>query len=488
MPEKNRFSRLLKHLLTTAEIKNYTLAQQLSYDVSYISKWTSGQMLPPEKNRRKVLRGISDCIAAGCAGDGLSRLMQEYQVTSRETLRQALYDNLKAEYSYVREIQTHAGTDVAPRLLFFSEIRLEQYTALMRHPVLRRVSALNAVGVFDLFSMERSYQFMIAESEDRHPPQNGWYRDVHYAMLVDVGPDKLTSPYDTLFLVEMLSQNSCIDFQLYGGKQAAGRAMFAVQDGFAISGMLMGGEHCVSVAMTEAPDSCSVLYRCLTSLCSRERLLFHRQTMRRLLEERVYTRGLLSMQQHWMIGRITEHLLPEDLLEELLPQLAQASDLPPAEELRKFHRLACSAVKTSRIQILLYSTALLDLIAERQADLFDRRIRLTAGQVMRCLEHVAQLCRNRGGAEIRLATGKLLPDSEISTKHCVFLSDSAPLLRLNDPYNNLYTFNRPELCASFARTFALLWQGRSSALLTDRGEIASALEAIREHAQAETSQ
>ena len=46
--------------------------------------------------------------------------MQEYQVTSRETLRQALYDNLKAEYSYVREIQTHAGTDVAPRLLFFS--------------------------------------------------------------------------------------------------------------------------------------------------------------------------------------------------------------------------------------------------------------------------------------------------------------------------------------------------------------------------------
>ena len=37
--------------------------------------------------------------------------------------------------------------------------------------------------------------------------------------------------------------------------KAAGRAMFAVQDGFAISGMLMGGEHCVSVAMTEAPDS-----------------------------------------------------------------------------------------------------------------------------------------------------------------------------------------------------------------------------------------
>ena len=49
MSEKNRFSRLLKHLMTVAGIKNYALAQELKYDVSYISKWTGGQMIPSEK-------------------------------------------------------------------------------------------------------------------------------------------------------------------------------------------------------------------------------------------------------------------------------------------------------------------------------------------------------------------------------------------------------------------------------------------------------
>ena len=39
MVEKNRFSRLLKQLMSVAEVKNYTLSQQLQYDVSYISKW-----------------------------------------------------------------------------------------------------------------------------------------------------------------------------------------------------------------------------------------------------------------------------------------------------------------------------------------------------------------------------------------------------------------------------------------------------------------
>ena len=49
MEDKNRFSILLEHLLEVAEVKNYTLAKRLQYDVSYISKWVSGRMLPAKK-------------------------------------------------------------------------------------------------------------------------------------------------------------------------------------------------------------------------------------------------------------------------------------------------------------------------------------------------------------------------------------------------------------------------------------------------------
>lgn len=57
MKGKNRFSKLLSYLMEVSELKNYTLANHLQYDVSYISKWINGQMLPGSKTEKTVLQG-----------------------------------------------------------------------------------------------------------------------------------------------------------------------------------------------------------------------------------------------------------------------------------------------------------------------------------------------------------------------------------------------------------------------------------------------
>lgn len=84
--EKNRFSELLEELLNTAEIKNANLAKSLQYDVSYISKWISGRMLPAEKTKRKVLQGISHEIVKQGSKEGCEILSSNYQVVSEEEL------------------------------------------------------------------------------------------------------------------------------------------------------------------------------------------------------------------------------------------------------------------------------------------------------------------------------------------------------------------------------------------------------------------
>lgn len=55
MKDKNRFSILLEHLMTIAELKNSILAKAVQYDDSYISKWISGKLLPTEKNHENTL-------------------------------------------------------------------------------------------------------------------------------------------------------------------------------------------------------------------------------------------------------------------------------------------------------------------------------------------------------------------------------------------------------------------------------------------------
>ena len=82
--EKNRFSILLDQLINTGEVKNASLAAALRYDPSYISKWITGRMIPVEKTKQKVLRGISQEIVRQSTPDGLEMLSANYQITDCE--------------------------------------------------------------------------------------------------------------------------------------------------------------------------------------------------------------------------------------------------------------------------------------------------------------------------------------------------------------------------------------------------------------------
>ena len=97
MKDKNRFSNLLKHLMSITKLKNYTLAKELQYDESYISKWVTGSLLPTEKNSDKVFRDISRCIVSSLDAESRDTLYTEYQVDQDRDLEDAIYDNLVAE-------------------------------------------------------------------------------------------------------------------------------------------------------------------------------------------------------------------------------------------------------------------------------------------------------------------------------------------------------------------------------------------------------
>lgn len=479
MEEKNRFSGLLEQLMAAAELKNYTLAQELKYDVSYISKWVSGRMIPAEKTEKKVLEGISHCIVKYASDEGLQRLLRDYQVKAEE-LEFAIYDNLKAEYDYVRELQKNADANVTPKTAYFPKLAMPQYIAKMRHPVLRRVNSLEIMAAMDLMAMDREHRLQIVEIENGRLSDQHQFPDVHFSMLINLEIGELDYIYDTIFLINTLTNFLHIDFNLYGSSQAYGRVIFTVKDDFAIAGMLMNKNECVSVNVSEDSDSCNTLYYSVKDMCRRENLLFRRTTIDELLEKNDYLHSLLSPNLRWLMGHMTEHFLPNDLFEELLEQSGVSAGR--REELRTLHNLTNRIMEKTHVQLMVYEAAFSNLAISDELDFYSRKVSITPEQKLRYMEHLLTLYQEKPNLEIKLIYGQFTTDFQYIDKPCIFLADTRSYLRLsnNNGQSHLVLINRADIQSMFDRFFQEIWEKREDVVVSDRAAITEYIQHVKQ--------
>ncbi|MDO5409065.1 MAG: hypothetical protein Q4F21_01270 [Lachnospiraceae bacterium] len=478
MEEKNRFSSLLEQLMSVAELKNYTLAQELQYDVSYISKWVSGRMIPAEKTEKKVLQGISRCIVTATDVEGQEKLLHDYHVDNLQELEMAIYDNLEAEYNYVKDLQKNTGTTVSPKTFYYIELTLPQFISKMRHPVLRRVKSLDIMAAMDLMAMNHEYRLQIVSIENGHLSDQRMYPDVHFSLLMNLEFSEWDYVYDTIFLINMLTNFTHIDFQLYGGKQACGRSIFTVKDDFAISGMLMGHNRCVSVAVSEDADNCNVLYYGVKAFCSREQLLFRKTTMREMLIKYDYVHTLLSPNPRWLVGHMTEHFLPDDLFEEILEQLADSDEslkdtVFTMEDLRSVHCLNRNILEESKVRVMIYESAFSSLAVSDELDFYNYKVHLSVNQRLRYMEHLLDLCMNQENLEVKLVYGRFVSDFQYIADQCVFLSDVISYLRLDNSSdrNNLVIINRADMQNVFDQFYEEIWNKCEDVVVSDKAAV-----------------
>lgn len=287
MDDKNRFSILLEHLLEVAEVKNYTLAKRLQYDVSYISKWVSGRMLPAKKTEKRVMEGISACVVDEATDDGRDLLLREYSVSIPSDLKAAIYDNLIAEYDYLQEELDSGEARIGPYTDFWAELNMLQYLTKMVHPVLRRVSQLDIVAVMDLMEMAREYRLKVANLQNGQLVDQRSYDNVYFKLMIDISREKWDPIYDAALIINVLTNFSHIHFKLFGSTAAAGRAVFVVKGDFAITGLLVSHSRCAAVTATEDPQNCESLYDNFSKLCVRDDQLFRDTSMRQLISGRI---------------------------------------------------------------------------------------------------------------------------------------------------------------------------------------------------------
>lgn len=477
MSKKNRFSILLEQLMTSADVKNYTLAKELQYDVSYISKWTSGRMLPSEKNLDKVLKTISRCIVESLDGEKLENMYQDYQVDDKKDLEAAVNDNLMVEYNYVKDLKNNSGVEVAPKTSYYPEMTLLQFISKMRHPTLRKVKSLEIVAVVDLLSIEHEYRMMIAdvEGEQEAMRKDRKYHGVHFSMLIDLESGEHDCISDGIFLMNVL-MNANVELQLYSSTQAHGKAIFLVKDLFAISGMLLDRSSCISVTTSEDYKYCNVLFHKIKNLCRGELLLFRKIEMKEMLEKYDYMKSILSTNLRWLIGHMTEQFLPYDLFEELLVETKLSEHIGvPVENLRKIHNVTAGMLYESKVRIMIYESALNEFIVSGKMDFYNYRIKLSTSQRLRCLKNIMSMIEKSEKSEkdekveIKLICGRLVADFQYKSRPCLFLADTISYMRLGDESyeNNVMELNSLPIKKLYNEFYDEVWNSNEEIVISD---------------------
>lgn len=472
MKEKNRFSSLLKHLMTIANMKNYTLAKELQYDESYISKWVTGSLMPTEKTHEKVLQDISRSIVRSLDTDGWATLLSDYQLTNRDELEQAIFDNLEAEYRYVMDLKESTGSEVAPKTTFYPELTLAQFLSKMHHPVLRNVKDQQVISAMDILSLDRSYQLALSMLNNPKNVSSRNYPGVSFSMLINLDSPSRDTVYDVTFLLNLLSALADINFNLYTCPQAIGKLIFSVRDAYSISGMIIDENHCISVTTSEDPKNCNGIYDRLNSLCGQESLVLRKTSMKSMIRDRSYVQSIFARNHRNIIGFFCEHMLPKDLFEELLLEYCVLEPEASAEDLRQANILCQNMIKEMGGKLLIFENALLEFAVTGELDFFNRKFHLTPEQRLEYLNHALEILDNN-----RMQIGILKSGSISDIQHIpapnLFLSDTMCHLRLKrtSKTNLIGIVNKVQVCDMLRTFFDAVWEDTRFSVIKDPASI-----------------
>ena len=472
MKEKNRFSSLLKHLMTIANLKNYTLAKELQYDESYISKWVTGSLMPTEKTHEKVLQDISRCIVRSLDDDSWATLLSDYQLTDRDDLEQAIFDNLEAEYRYVMDLKESTGSEVAPKTTFYPELTLAQFLSKMHHPVLRNVKDQQVISAMDILSLDRSYQLALSMLNNPKNVSSRNYPGVSFSMLINLDSPSRDIVYDVTFLLNLLSALADINFNLYTCPQAIGKLIFSVRDAYSISGMIIDENHCISVTTSEDTKNCNGIYDRLSSLCGQESLVLRKTSMKSMIRDRSYVQSIFARNHRTVIGFFCEHMLPKELFEELLLEYCVLEPEASAEDLRQANTLCQNMIKEMGGKLLIFENALLEFAVTGEVDFFNRKFHLTPEQRLEYLQY-AQVLLNNDRMQVGILKGGSISDIQHIPAPNLFLSDTMCHLRLKrtSKTNQIGIVNKVQVCDMFRTFFDAVWEDPRFSVIKDPANI-----------------
>ena len=479
---KNSFGSELERLLLLTEIKNATVSEALNYDVSYISKWTTGKAIPSAKNIDKICSVVSELAVTNGSDEGIENLLSQYGVENRTVLAEAIKETLVGAYADATgkfnesKYMNNAVFKAAPKGMYSLLVDYEDS--------IDKKQPMEIAVMADIFSLDHESKLKMAGIQDHRFIIKDKNDDVKLNYVIDLNSLDGNSVYDVLLLTHMMANFSRTDFRLYYSDLAAGKLMISVKEKFA--GVSLLGRNHQFMCTTSMRDRMAVeeIYNSIRDSIEQDKVLFFATDMKSLLESYEYLQTLISQDTRWLIGHITEHFVSPELFAELKEQ--GFGDNPQAtQEAERAYIVASNAIRNNQLRMMVYSSAFVDFALSGELDFFNQKVVLTPQQRKRELMHIRELLQSMDGEHLKMMNGGFSDDFKYVTNPCMFLADSLDYLRLeNLQYENnlmLIKDNRARLI--FDNFFENIWTYNHMNMVSDHEEIIKKLDSLIQTAE-----
>lgn len=469
------FGKNIEKLIQFSGQKNYSLAKELGYDVSYISKWISGTMLPASKNIKNICEKTAKFVVDNATEIHKCEILAYYKLdinkySSDESIIQYIQDMLNESYLFSSQKKANKNyikvgkenTEQCNSLLYIKPRLLKKHLDEDIMDLTKKEIKNDVILLADLFSLGKDDKLHIAGIRSGSTIKTEM-KNVRIRFLISFDENAEDIIFNTILLMNMIKIYSNINFTFYSCKHAQYSLTSVIKENSFTYTVYTDTKQCLFTNVSQDPKVVQDIYESLEEMIeTRSRITFLEKNPREIILEKNYIEYMIGRDLRWLIGNMSELFMPSDLFLEI-GKIVFGESKEIVDELKNIDAILQNAIYKSDIQILMYENAIRQYISNGILSFFNTTITLSLEQRQRHIEYMEKILKENEDIDIKLINGNLVDDFKNKENPTAYLSRNINIIKGNfdeySEYENKYLIIRDNrLDNIFKRFFKEVWE------------------------------
>ncbi|SCI32983.1 MULTISPECIES: hypothetical protein [unclassified Romboutsia] len=471
---EREFGKLIEKLIYFSGQKNYSLAMELGYDVSYISKWINSTMLPAAKNIKNISKITADFIVKSSSESSLRDISDYFEINTTENenkseiLKKTIEEKLSESYlySYNKNNKKTLKKDIRKN----NSIQTINPTLRKKYLDDEIISFIEEAGLSDmtvlcnLFSLNREDKVHLAGIRNGENNKSSNHKELvkmKYLISFDSDNDIKEIIFDVMLFINMVTSRGRINAELYSCDFPSNIFMSAVKNKCAHTA-IYNNHKCITTITSTDDDVVDEMYHTLEEMISTQsRHMFRKKTPEEIIISQRYMNYIMDQDLRWLVGSVTELFMPSDLFLEIGKNIF-GDEKEALIKLKKIDTILQNVTYNSKLNIIMYESVFRTYVSSGNMTFFNKPINLSLEQRQRHLSHMKKLLEEKDNINLKVIENSVLDDFKNEEKPSMYLSKNMSFLKENpnEDSENYLIINDKKLDEILKIFFDKIWKER----------------------------